>query len=79
MRRWPLADRNGCSCSRASSFYKRGYPVAVAFLYDKESLLPLWCSTYDFPIYDLGFASPTDNVLIQAAHFIRGMFRLYGL
>jgi glycosyltransferase involved in cell wall biosynthesis len=64
---------------QASWFFKRGYPVAVAFLYDKESLLPLWCSTYDFPIYDLGFASPTNNVLIQAAYFIRGMYRLYRL
>ena len=64
---------------QASWFFKRGYRVAVAFLYDKENLLPIWCSNYDFPIYDLGFASPTDNVLIQAAHFIRGVFRLFRL
>ncbi len=64
---------------QADWFFKQGYSVAVAFLYDKEHLLPAWCQTYDFPIYDLGFGAPTDNLLAQARYFIRGIFRLFRL
>jgi glycosyltransferase involved in cell wall biosynthesis len=64
---------------QASWFLKRGYSVAVAFLYDKEHLLPVWCAEYGVPIYDLGFAPPTDNLLVQAALFVRGVYRLFRL
>jgi glycosyltransferase involved in cell wall biosynthesis len=64
---------------QASWFLKRGYSVAVAFLYDKEHLLPVWCAEYDVPIYDLGFAPPTDNLLVQAVFFVRGVYRLFRL
>ena len=64
---------------QASWFKKRGYSVAVAFLYDKENLLPVWCAEYDVPIYNLGFAPPTDNLLVQVLRFIRGLFRLFRL
>lgn len=64
---------------QASWFLKRGYAVAVAFLYDKEHLLPDWCAEYGLPIYDLGFAPPTGNLLVQVFPFLRGVFRLYRL
>ena len=64
---------------QASWFLKRGYSVAVAFLYDKEHLLPVWCAEFDVPIYNLGFAPPTDNLLVQAALFARGVYRLFRL
>ncbi len=61
---------------QAEWFYEHGYPVTAAFLYDKENLLPVWRSQYSFPIHDLGFASPTDNVLVQILSSVRGLFRL---
>jgi glycosyltransferase involved in cell wall biosynthesis len=64
---------------QADWFFKQGYSVAVAFLYDKENLLPIWCETYEFPIYDLGFGAPTDSLVLQAAYFIRGVLRLFRL
>ena len=64
---------------QATWFTQRGYFVTVAFLYDKEKLLPSWSSTYPFQIHDLGFASPQANVFIQAACFLRGVFRLFRL
>jgi glycosyltransferase involved in cell wall biosynthesis len=64
---------------QAAWFTQRGYFVTVAFLYDKENLLSNWNSTYPFPIHDLGFASPQANVFIQAAYFLRGVFRLFRL
>src|SRR5512143_2796418 len=64
---------------QASWFLKRGYSVTVAFLYDKENLLPVWSTKYDVPIHNLGFAPPTDNVLVQAACFARGTWRLFRL
>ena len=62
---------------QASWFQDHGYSVAVAFLYDKEHLLPLWCAEYDVPIYDLGFAPPTGNLFVQATRFLRGVYRLF--
>ncbi len=64
---------------QADWFFKQGYPVTVAFLYDKENLRPAWCSQYQFPVYDLGFARPTDNLFLQAACFVRGIWRLLRL
>ncbi len=64
---------------QADWFSRQGYPVTVAFLYDKENLLPAWCTQFQFPIHDLGFARPTDNLLLQAACFVRGIVRLFRL
>ncbi len=64
---------------QASWFQKRGYSVVVAFLYDKENLLPVWCAQYDVPICNLGFAPPTENLLVQAVLFVRGVYRLFRL
>ncbi len=64
---------------QADWFFKQGYSVAVAFLYDKEHLLPVWCQTYEFPIYDLGFGAPTDSLLTQITYFVRGVLRLFRL
>ena len=64
---------------QASWFLHHGYSVAVAFLYDKEKLLPRWCAEYDVPIYDLGFAPPSDNLLVQVIPFVKGVLRLYRL
>lgn len=64
---------------QADWFYKHGYPVTAAFLYDKENLIPVWRSQFQFPIYDLGFARPTANLLVQAVYFLRGLSRLFRL
>jgi glycosyltransferase involved in cell wall biosynthesis len=61
---------------QATWFTQHGYFVTVAFLYEKEDLLAIWRSHYPFPIHDLGFAPPTANVFVQAACFLRGLFRL---
>ncbi len=63
----------------ASWFRQRGYSVAVAFLYDKENLLRIWCEQYGLPICNLEFAPPTGSLAIQAGHFVRGLFRLFRL
>lgn len=39
--------------SQAGWFHQRGYPVTVAFLYDKEGLHEQWQSQFPFPIIDL--------------------------
>jgi glycosyltransferase involved in cell wall biosynthesis len=62
---------------QATWFTGQGYSVTAAFLYDKENLLPVWSSTYPFPIHDLGFASPKANVFIQTTCFLRGLLRLF--
>ncbi len=64
---------------QADWFFRHGYPVTAAFLYDKEHLLPAWCSQYRFPIYDLGFGAPTQNLFVQATRFMSGSFRLFRL
>jgi glycosyltransferase involved in cell wall biosynthesis len=64
---------------QADWFFRLGYPVTVAFLYDKENLLSVWCSQYKFPIQDLRFRQPTANGLAQAIHTVGGMVRLLRL
>lgn len=64
---------------QADWFFQHGYPVTAAFLYDKEHLLPVWCSQHRFPIYDLGFGSPAQNLFTQATRFVQGSFRLFQL
>jgi glycosyltransferase involved in cell wall biosynthesis len=62
---------------QATWFSEHGYGVTVAFLYDKEKLLPSWNSKYKFPIIDLGFSPPTSNAFIQAVFLVRGLTRLF--
>lgn len=64
---------------QASWFYQQGYPVTVAFLYDKENLLSLWRSMYPFPIHDLYFAPKAANLFVKAIGFLMGIFRLFFL
>jgi glycosyltransferase involved in cell wall biosynthesis len=64
---------------QAAWFNQQGYGVTVAFLYDKEKLLPSWSSKYQFPIIDLGFAPPTTNLFVQGIFLIRGLIRLFRL
>lgn len=64
---------------QATWFHDHGYSVTVAFLYDKEKLLPSWIPNHPFPIHDLGFAPPTANIFIQAVLFLRGVIRLFRL
>ncbi len=64
---------------QASWLFLRGYPVTVAFLYDKENLLSLWSSNYPFPIHDLYFVPKKANLFVKAISFLMGIFRLFFL
>lgn len=64
---------------QGSWFFKHGYSVTAAFLYDKEGLASDWRSVHPFPIIDLGFAPPEAGWLRQILYFLRGMFRLFSM
>ncbi len=62
--------------SQAGWFHQRGYPVTVAFFYDKEGLRKRWSAHYAFPILDLEARHAGANPLLNFALLLRGLFRL---
>jgi len=62
--------------SQAEWFHQRGYPVTVAFFYDKEELRERWSEHYAFPILDLEARHAGANPLLNFALLLRGLFRL---
>lgn len=62
--------------SQAEWFHQRGYPVTVAFFYDKEGLRERWEKQYDFRILDLEARHVGANPLLNLALLLRGLLRL---
>jgi glycosyltransferase involved in cell wall biosynthesis len=62
--------------SQAEWFHQRGYPVMVAFFYDKEGLRERWEKQYDFRILDLEARHVGANSLLNLALLLRGLLRL---
>ena len=62
--------------SQAEWFYQRGYPVTVAFFYDKEGLRKHWDARYDFRVIDLEARRPGANPVLNAWFLLRALIRL---
>ncbi len=62
--------------TQAEWFHQRGYPVTVAFFYDKEGLRDHWDLRYDFSVIDLEARRESVNPLVNLALLMRGLFRL---
>jgi glycosyltransferase involved in cell wall biosynthesis len=65
--------------SQANWFYNHGYPVEVAFLYDKLGLHSDWQKKYPFPIHNLNFRRVDAGSLENSVLFIKGIARVFRL
>ena len=64
---------------QADWLHQHGYPVEVAFLYDRDGLQERWQTGRDFPILNLRFRSLQAGGLQNALSFMGGLFRLFRL
>jgi glycosyltransferase involved in cell wall biosynthesis len=65
--------------TQARWFHNQGYPVVVAFFYDKDGLWESWTSTHPFPIIDLKAWRPGPNPIFKPFLLLRGTLQLWRL
>lgn len=63
----------------ATWLQQQGYPVTVAFLYDKDNLHAQWQADAVFPIINLDSWGGKHNPLVKSLRFVRGISRLLTL
>ena len=65
--------------SQARWFHQQGYPVTVAFFYDKDGLGTAWQDAHPFPVLDLQARSPQSGAVGNLFHLVGSLYRLYRL
>jgi glycosyltransferase involved in cell wall biosynthesis len=63
--------------SQARWFHAHGYPVQVAFFYDKQGLQPQWQAENPFPVVSFKAWKHGAFILFNALRLIPGLLRLY--
>ena len=65
--------------TQARWFFGRGYPVQVAFFYDKEGLHAEWQAAHPFPIHNLHAWEPEAGALANGPRLVLGLLPLWSL